>query len=184
LIDSFPHSYRKAGKGSLVIVGGTNAEIEHYRRKCRELGIGDHVHFLGPRPVECLGDCLMAADILVSPRIKGKNTPMKIYSYLHSGKAVLATDVASHREVLGGGEVAALAAPSPEEFGGELAALMGNELLRKRLGNAGRNLAEANYSYESFRNQVNALYDWLQMTIPGGAGSGGKRKGRRPRSAA
>ena len=31
-----------------------------------------------------------AADVLVSPRIRGNNTPMKIYSYLESGKAILA----------------------------------------------------------------------------------------------
>ena len=40
------------------------------------------------------------ADVLVSPRLKGLNTPMKIYSYLDSGTAVLATRLRTHTQVL------------------------------------------------------------------------------------
>ncbi len=177
LVESFALAARRAGRGSLVIIGGTEPDIGKYRARCEELGIGGRVHFLGPRPVERLGACLAQADILASPRLKGKNTPMKIYSYLHSGKAVLATDVVSHREVLGGG-VAALAAPSVEEFGRELAVLMSDELLRRRLGVAGKSLAEAKYSYESFKREVNTLYDWLETGTRRVAGSGdGGREG-------
>ena len=38
--------------------------------------------------------------MLVSPRLKGLNTPMKIYSYLDSGSAVLATRLRTHTQVL------------------------------------------------------------------------------------
>ena len=46
---------------------------------------------------------LLAADVLVSPRLKGLNTPMKIYSYLDSGSAVLATRLRTHTQVLDDG---------------------------------------------------------------------------------
>ena len=47
-----------------------------------------------------MGSLVAAADVLVSPRIKGVNTPMKIYAYLNSGKPILATDIESHSQVL------------------------------------------------------------------------------------
>jgi len=34
------------------------------------------VHFLGPRPIAALDGLLRRADVLVSPRLKGLNTPM------------------------------------------------------------------------------------------------------------
>lgn len=181
LVESFALAVRRLGRGSLVIIGGTERDIDKYKTRCEALGIGERVHFLGPRPVERLGEYLAQADILASPRLKGKNTPMKIYSYLHSGKAVLATDVGSHREVLGGG-VAALAAPAVAEFGREMAVLMEDEVLRRRLGTAGKNLAEAKYSFESFKREVNALYDWLETrhrrtADSGGAGAGEVKAG-------
>ena len=42
----------------------------------------------------------MAADVLVSPRERGRNTPLKIFSYLRSGRPIVATDIASHTQVL------------------------------------------------------------------------------------
>jgi glycosyltransferase involved in cell wall biosynthesis len=172
LIDSFALSVRRgSGRGSLVIIGGSERDIKKYEEKCDNLGIAEKVHFLGSRPIEHLRNYLLQADILVSPRLKGKNTPMKIYSYLHSGRAVLATDVESHREVLNRG-VASLAPPSVDGFAREMSALMENELLRSQLGAAGKRLAETKYSWETFRHDVNGLYDWLKMRVADGAGSG------------
>ena len=78
---------------------------------------------------------LAQADVLVSPRITGDNTPMKIYTYLHSGKPILATRIPTHTQVLHPG-VAMLAAPQVEEFAGAMARLARNEELRARLGEA------------------------------------------------
>ena len=41
-----------------------------------------------------------ACDILVSPRISGTNTPLKIYSYLRSGRPIVATNLHTHTQVL------------------------------------------------------------------------------------
>ncbi len=38
---------------------------------------------------------LALADVLCSPRVKGENTPFKIYSYLASGKPIVATRIAT-----------------------------------------------------------------------------------------
>ena len=38
--------------------------------------------------------------MLVSPRIRGTNTPLKIYSYLRSGRPIVATNLLTHTQVL------------------------------------------------------------------------------------
>ena len=40
------------------------------------------------------------SDLLVSSRISGNNVPLKIYTYLASGKLLVATDIQSHTQVL------------------------------------------------------------------------------------
>ena len=64
-----------------------------------------------------------AADVLVSPRSRGTNTPLKIYQYLRSGRAIVATRLLTHTQVLDD-SVAILTGVSPREFAdGILAAL-------------------------------------------------------------
>lgn len=161
LLESFALTLREIGKANLIIIGGTPTDIQKYKEKSLLLGIENRVHFLGPKPMEILSEYLSQADILVSPRIKGTNTPMKIYSYLHSGKAVLATDLPTHTQVLND-QVAMLTAPSPEEFSKGMLCLIQDENLRLQLGNAGKKLIEEKYSYDSFKKELNALYDWLE----------------------
>ena len=73
--------------------------------------------FLGPRPMNMFGHYLKQADILVSRRIQENNTPMKIYSYLNSGKAVLVTRLyPTHTRMLND-DVAYLVAPDSASMG-------------------------------------------------------------------
>jgi len=104
---------------------------------------------------------LMAeADILVSPRIHGTNTPMKIYSYMASGKAVLATDLPTHTQVLEA-ETACLAPPDPDAFAAAMTSLIRKPDTRARLGAAARRAVETRYSLDVFRRTLNSLYDAL-----------------------
>src|SRR5207237_10041280 len=56
--------------------------------------------FAGQRPAEEIPAFLDAADVLVSPRSLGTNTPLKIYQYLRSGRAIVATRLLTHTQVL------------------------------------------------------------------------------------
>lgn len=154
----------KLAKVDLVIIGGDNSDIQKYQKKARCLGIDRKVHFVGPKPVEHLGVYLSQADILVSPRITGKNTPMKIYSYLDSGQAVLATALPTHTQLLDS-RVALLAEPSPDKFSKAMLRLMEDETLRRKLGMAGKKLIEERFSYATFSQRLNDLFDWLQTEI-------------------
>lgn len=148
----------------LVIVGGSDDNIKYYRSQTSTLGITDYVRFLGPRPLEQLGDYLRQADILVSPRIRGINTPMKVFSFMHSGKPLLATNIHTHTQILHD-DVAYLAAPNPQAFGEGMARLARDQGLRERLGRNGRDFVERNHTFQAHRRRLNAAYDWIEHTV-------------------
>ena len=89
---------------------------------------------------------------------------MKVYPYLLSGKAVLATDLPTHTQVLNG-TVAMLAEPAPAAFSEALVRLIRDEKTRDALGRAGKKLAEERFSYAAFRGKVNAFLEWLEGEI-------------------
>jgi glycosyltransferase involved in cell wall biosynthesis len=149
----------------LVIVGGDPQGIKKYRTKCRRLNVEERVHFLGPKPVELLPSLLSEADILVSARTKGNNTPMKIYPYLQSGKPVLATKLPTHTQILNS-QVAMLAEPSAKPFSQAMLRLIEDEAIRKMLGTAGKKLAVEQFSYQAFREKLYGFFEWLENEIP------------------
>lgn len=164
LLSAFRQVAAEVGEARLVIVGGVPGHLEGYARVARELGIDGRVHFTGPQPVDHLGPLLAQADLLVSPRIQGENTPMKLYTYLDSGVAVLATDLRTHTQVVTRKE-AGLAAPEPEAFATEMVALLRNEGRRRELASAARSLVRREHSYESFRERVHELYGRLEREL-------------------
>jgi glycosyltransferase involved in cell wall biosynthesis len=165
LLESFALALKSGEQcAGLVIIGGEAVGIGKYREKAHRLGIAERTHFLGTKPSEELSDYLYQADIVVSSRIKGKNTPMKLYTYLHSGKALLATNLPTHTEVVDE-STAMLAAPSPEAFSEALLRLMRDATLRLELGEAGRQLIEEKYSHGAFRDTVAGLYDWAASKV-------------------
>jgi glycosyltransferase involved in cell wall biosynthesis len=164
LLESFARISDAETNAKLVIVGGPQEAIERYKAKTSTLGCRDQVVFTGPRPVHELSTLLTAADILVSPRIKGNNTPMKIYSYLHSGVALLATDLPTHQQILTE-SIAVLAKPTPESFSHALQRLLHDEALRTRLGTSAKKTAEKLYTIEAFESQLGTLYDTVAERI-------------------
>lgn len=88
-----------AERAHLVIVGGDASSINSYQAKY-PAATSRNCHFLGPRPLDDLSWILAGSDILVSPRISGTNTPMKLYSYVSAHKPILATDLPTHTQLL------------------------------------------------------------------------------------
>jgi glycosyltransferase involved in cell wall biosynthesis len=124
------------------------------------------VHFLGPRPVSLLPVLLRQADVLVSPRLKGLNTPMKIYSYLDSGTAVLATRLRTHTQVLDD-RTAYLVDPAPEPLGIGLATLLGDRALRQRLAAHAKEYVQEEFTPEAARRKLGVFYDDMEAKVVG-----------------
>ena len=151
-----------------VAIGGSPEAVAAYRKRAEELGVTAQVTFLGARPVSQLGAYLAQADLLVSPRLLGNNTPMKLYSYLAAGKAVLATRIRSHTQVLSD-DSALLVEPTAAAFARGLDALLRSPALRERLGGAARRLAATRYSVSHFRASVASAYRRLAVASEGSA---------------
>lgn len=153
-----------AADAHLVIIGGSDHHITKHEQRTISLGIADRVHFLGPRPVSRLGSYLRQAEVLVSPRIRGRNTPMKVYSYLDSGRALLATRLITHTQVLDD-SIACLVAPDSREFGAGLVRLLEDPRLRDRLARNARERVREQFTPEAFRAKVNDFYDAVEAEL-------------------
>lgn len=164
LVDSFPYVTTKNDDVQLVIIGGIAEDIKHYQAKAADLGVGDRIHFLGPRPFADLDKYLAEADILVAPRVKGVNTPMKVFPYMHSGKPVLVTKLYTHTQILSS-DVAFLADAEPERFAQGILALAEDPELREKLGKNGKHFVEKGHIYSAHKRRVDELYDWIQSKI-------------------
>lgn len=164
LLRAFRRVHAAEPEARLVVIGGDAEDVERYRRFSKELGLPDRVHFLGKRPLAAMGGYLRQADILISPRTHGVNTPMKIYSYLHSGVAVLATCLPTHTQVMTS-RTARLAAPDPENFGQAWLALLSAPEERRTLAAAAHAYIEQHHSYAAFRQTLNGLYAHLERTL-------------------
>jgi len=161
LLDGFRYTVARVPNAHLVIVGGLAQDIERYRRRAQQLGIVAQVHFLGPRPVTALDGLLRRADVLVSPRLKGLNTPMKIYSYLDSGTAVLATRLRSHTQVLDD-RTAYLVAPEPQALGDGLAHLLSDPGLRARLASQAKAYVQQEFTPEAAHRKLSSFYTMME----------------------
>ncbi len=164
LLESFRVVQEEGEAGSLVIIGGTAADIFHYKERARELGIGDRVFLVGPRPLEKLGIYLEQADILVSPRTRGFNTPMKVYSYLDSGKPLVATRLPTHTQVLDD-EISLLVEPEPGAMGKGLIRLLRDRSLAASLAKAARQRVSQEFTQEAYRRKLRDFYRDVETEV-------------------
>lgn len=163
-IDLLLTAFQSVHSANLIMIGGSDSDIQRYRALAKELGIGERTHFLGSRPVTALANYLVQADVLVSPRVAGNNTPMKIYSYLDSNRAVLATRLPTHTQVLDD-SIAYLADATPEAFGDALCTLLSDDDLRTRLAASAADHAKRHFSQAAFARKVEAFYDKVEQLV-------------------
>jgi glycosyltransferase involved in cell wall biosynthesis len=148
----------------LLFMGGEPDEIETLRARARVLGAEARCVFSGKRQPSQLPAFLAIADMLVSPRSKGENTPFKIFTYLASGKPLLATRIPSHTQLLDD-DTALLFEPTAEGLAaGIRAALERPEEARAR-AERGYALIRREYSTARHREKVAAAYGAVEGTV-------------------
>jgi glycosyltransferase involved in cell wall biosynthesis len=161
LLEGFRHTLKRVPTARLVIVGGQADDVDRYKDLAVSLGIQPAVYFTGPRPLALLGDLFRQAHVLVSPRLKGLNTPMKIYSYLDSGTAVLATRLRTHTQVLND-ENSYLVDPEPLALGGGLAELLSDSALRERLARQAKAYVQREFTPEAALRKLDTFYRQME----------------------
>ncbi|MGE5813137.1 MAG: glycosyltransferase family 4 protein [Acidobacteriota bacterium] len=160
LFAAFAYVIRERPNACLVLAGGTEPQVEAAREQARAAGVERQSLFLGQRPAEEIPALLEAADVLVSPRSSGTNTPLKIYQYLRCGRPIVATRLLTHTQVLDD-DIAVLTEATPEGYARGILGLLADPARAQAIGRRARELAETKYSYEAYLERTRQACEWL-----------------------
>ncbi len=156
LVDSAQLVTQQRNDVLFILVGGKSNQIKRYQERVNKLGLASHFLFTGIRPQEDMPIFMNIAHVLVSPRIEGNNTPLKIYGYLRSGKPIVATKSTSHTQILNP-EVAVLVELDSESLALGILSVLENHSLALRIGEQARTFFEERYNYQSFVQQTEQI---------------------------
>lgn len=118
------------------------------------------VEWLGRR--EDMPALMAASHVVCLPSQYGEGVPKCLIEGAAAGRALVATDVAGCREVCRDGETGLLVPPGDAEaLAGAFLRLAADAELRRRLGERGRAVAEAEFDVEAVNRQTLALYETL-----------------------
>ena len=135
-----------------LLVGGNPSHVEEMKKRASELKIADRVRFTGQVSPSKVSLYIAMADVLVSPRTAGTNTPLKIYSFIKSGKPVVATNLWTHSQVLSE-KISVLVDPDPKSFAhGILFALNDPEASERAL--TAKKMAEKDYTFDNYKTKI------------------------------
>jgi glycosyltransferase involved in cell wall biosynthesis len=168
LVRAAPLVFAERADARFLVVGGSGRQVERLRDLAREIGVGDCVMLLGERPESEMATFLAAADVLVSPRSLGTNTPLKLYAYLMSGRPVVATDRPVHTQVLTSQE-AMLAAPSAEGLALAILGVLHDPAHGAVIARNAARLVATRYSAAAFAEKACAFAAAIEMLLAGGA---------------
>jgi glycosyltransferase involved in cell wall biosynthesis len=141
----------------LLLMGGRPDEVARMKTEARVRGIGERTIFSGQRPPSELPLFLALADVLVSPRAKGENTPFKIFTYLASGKPLVATRIPTHTQLLDD-TTAFLVEPTPRAIAAGLEAALDRPDEAAARAGAALDLVRREYSVERYREKIARAY--------------------------
>jgi glycosyltransferase involved in cell wall biosynthesis len=157
MFEAMPAVVRRKPEARFVVIGGTPAEIAARREWLAEKKAEESVALIGKVPPEELPDYLSASDVLLSPRLVGVNTPLKLLDYLKAGRAIVATDTESNRLILDE-ETALIVEPKASALADGICRLLDHEDLRVSLGRNGRKLITEKYNFTEFKKRLGACY--------------------------
>lgn len=160
LIDSAEIVCQREPKAVFILVGGKPDQIEEHRASVVRNNLQSSVYFMGIVPPEEAIAYLTIAEVLVSPRADGTSVPLKIYSYLHSGKPIVATKFGVHTQILND-DIAFLSDPTKESLADGILELLGDPNLRIRLGRQAKQFAKEKYNYLDYVSKVDQIYETL-----------------------
>ena len=157
LIHAMPAVLRRHPDAALLVVGGDPVRIRALRAEVDRLGLTAAVRLAGPRPPETMAEFMGLAEVLVSPRLEPYATPLKVFSYMASGRAIVATDLPTHTQVLDA-ETAFLVPPGADGLAAGLMAALDDPAAAARRGAAARTRVEARHTFAIFKRQLLEAY--------------------------
>ncbi len=161
LIKAFAEVIKERPDVEMLLVGGTWPQVEAMKRLAADCGLDGSCVFTGRVPKSQARAYVDTADVLVSPRTTGTNTPLKVYEQLATGKPLVATNIWSHTQVLSD-EVCFLVDPTPDSFAKGILEALNNMKKAKGVVNAALKLYETAYSRPAYEQKIGQLLETLK----------------------
>jgi glycosyltransferase involved in cell wall biosynthesis len=143
-----------------IFVGAKTQQGQIWTDKARKMKIEEYALFLNVVDPEESMVFLACATVLISPRLNGTSTPLKIYSYLHSGKPIVATNIPSHTQVLSS-DNAVLVEPDKDSLAQGILRVIEDPDFADCIGKNAHQYAQEKFSYQSYMSKVGQIYQSL-----------------------
>jgi len=160
LVDAAGEIVRTHKHVRFLCVGGNEAQVARMKSLAHERCVAEYFIFPGTVPPEEVQSLFGIASILMSPRISGTNTPLKIYSYLRSGVPIIATNIRSHTQVLTD-DVALLVEPHSKSISSGILRLLEDAPFGAQLAQSALRLAEKSYSPDAYYEKIAQVLRFL-----------------------
>jgi glycosyltransferase involved in cell wall biosynthesis len=160
LIEGAEWVVRQKPEVLFLIVGGSPDQVREVKEQASRLGLDSNIVFTGNLSPNIAKSYIRQADVLVSPRVKGSNTPLKIYEYLASGKPIVATRHPTHTQILTEREAVLVECNAESMAQGILKALNDTQLSQS-IGQNARKLYETRYGSEQYFNQLGQVLSYV-----------------------
>lgn len=160
LIKAMPKVLQKHQNVRLLMIGGGELEPK-LKRVVKELGIGDHVEFVGVIPNQKVRDYLKITDIFVMPSIyESESFGVAAVESSAMGVPIIASRIGGVSEVVEHGKSGILVKPrDPDELANAILTLIENPNLRISMGEKGRELVVKKYDWNKNAHQMERLYE-------------------------
>lgn len=156
VIKAFAVAAKERPDVRLILAGGTDSQVGAMKTVAAEAGLGDTCIFTGRVSKTLALKFNQEADVLLSPRVDGTNTPLKIYEQLASGKPLVATCIWSHTQVLTD-DVCFLVDPTPESIADGMLHALNDPVEAKRRAANSRDLYDRDYARPIYDGKIRKL---------------------------
>jgi glycosyltransferase involved in cell wall biosynthesis len=147
-----------------VFMGGEPAEVDVMSARASAAGAADRCRFSGKRPPADLPAFLAAAAVLASPRLRGENTPFKIYTYLASGRPLVATRIPTHTQLLDD-SLALLVEPTAAALAAGIRRVLAEPAEAVGRARRGQELVEREYSAARYVEKAARAYAEVEARV-------------------
>ncbi len=148
-------------EAQFVFMGGEPDQVARMRARAAR---GAACVFAGKRATSELPAFLGAAAVVVSPRVSGANTPFKVYTYLASGRPMVATRILTHTQLLDD-SIAWLVEPTPAGLAAGIRSVLADPGEARRRAARGLALIAREYSEARHAEKVAAAYAAIAAAI-------------------
>ena len=156
LLHAFAEVIVAVPEARLLLIGGTPTQVEQHQELSAELDLQEKVFFTGSLGSSEARRLTGSADVLVSPRIEGTNTPLKIYEQIASGIPLVATRILAHTQVLDD-EVCMLVDATADGIARGIMELLLDQESAAEMARRAQSLSQSRYDWDAYVCRVRRL---------------------------